>query len=266
MEDGSKVFNPTETAAAQDKARELGDRFAEWVWEDPERADRLAGVYNKRFNALVLRSYDTTHMELPGLARTFTPRPHQLSAVARMVAEPNAGLFHAVGAGKTAEMAIGVMELRRLGLVRKPAIVVPNHMLDQFSAEFLQLYPQARVLAAGSDELAGDKRRDFVARTTAGQWDAVIMTRTAFKRLEVSDTTKQAYLDNQVLPQREALARLVGDPESAMTVKRLEKTLLANEERIKSKLGKATDPGVLFEMTGIDYLVVRRRSTVSDAR
>jgi len=256
MEDGSKVFNPTETAAAQDKARELGDRFAEWVWEDPERADRLAGVYNERFNALVLRSYDTTHMELPGLARTFTPRPHQLSAVARMVAEPNAGLFHAVGAGKTAEMAIGVMELRRLGLVRKPAIVVPNHMLDQFSAEFLQLYPQARVLAAGSDELAGDKRRDFVARTTAGQWDAVIMTRTAFKRLEVSDTTKQAYLDNQVLPQREALARLVGDPESAMTVKRLEKMLLANEERIKSKLGKATDPGVLFEMTGIDYLVV----------
>jgi N12 class adenine-specific DNA methylase len=256
MEDGTRVVNPTETAAAQDKAAALNERFSEWVWEDPERAARLAGVYNERFNALVLRTYDTTNMELPGLARTFIPRPHQMAAVARMVAEPNAGLFHAVGAGKTAEMAMGVMEMRRLGLVRKPAIVVPNHMLDQFSSEFLQLYPQARVLAAGSDDLAGDKRRDFVARTTAGEWDAVIMTRTAFNRLPVSAATERDYQDSAVQPHREALARMVGDPGSAMTVKRLEKQLLAREERMKAKLERETDPGVLFEMTGIDYLVV----------
>ena len=112
--DGGTIFNPTETAAAQEKARVLDDRFAEWVWEDPARADRLGRAYNEKFNALVQRSYaDTSHMSLPGLASTFTPRPHQREAVARMVAEPTAGLFHEVGAGKTAEMAMGVWEIGR---------------------------------------------------------------------------------------------------------------------------------------------------------
>ena len=229
QEDGSRVFNPTATAAAQEKATALGERFSEWVWEDPARAQRLARTYNDTFNAIALRHYDTDHMSLPGLASSWTPRPHQLSAVARMVAEPNAGLFHEVGAGKTAEMAIGVMELRRLGLVRKPAIVVPNHMLDQFSGEFLHLYPQARVLAAGSDDLAGDKRRGFVARATTGQWDAVIMTRTAFTRLDVSADTIRAYRDAEQGAHRAALTRLIGTPEAGMTIKRLEKQLLTQQ-------------------------------------
>jgi len=256
QEDGSRVFNPTATAAAQEKATALGERFSEWVWEDPARAQRLARTYNDTFNAITLRHYDTDHMSLPGLASSWTPRPHQLSAVARMVAEPNAGLFHEVGAGKTAEMAMGVMELRRLGLVRKPAIVVPNHMLDQFSGEFLQLYPQARVLAAGSDDLAGDKRRDFAARATTGEWDAVIMTRTAFTRLDVSADTVRDYEAAELGAHRDALTRLIGTPEAGMTIKRLEKQLLAQEEKLKSKLDRPTDPGVTFEQTGIDYLVV----------
>jgi N12 class adenine-specific DNA methylase len=256
QEDGSRVFNPTATAAAQEKATLLGERFSEWVWEDPARAQRLSRTYNDTFNAIALRHYDTDHMSLPGLASSWTPRPHQLSAVARMVAEPNAGLFHEVGAGKTAEMAIGVMELRRLGLVRKPAIVVPNHMLDQFSGEFLHLYPQARVLAAGSDDLAGDKRRDFVARATTGQWDAVIMTRTAFTRLDVSPDTIRAYAAAEHGAHREALTRLLGTPEAGLTIKRLEKHLLAQQEKLKAKLDTITDPGVTFEQTGIDYLVV----------
>src|SRR5205085_3982563 len=110
-------------------------------------------------------------LALPGFARTFAPRPHRRAAVARIVAEPAVGLFHEVGAGKTAEMVIGAMELRRLGLVSKPAVVVPNHMLEQFSREWLQLYPQARALAASSDDLAGDRRRAFIARTAANDWD-----------------------------------------------------------------------------------------------
>jgi len=256
MEDGTRICNPTETTAANDKATALNDRFAEWVWEDPARADRLARVYNDRFNALVLRSYDTTHMSLPGLARTFTPHPHQLAAVARIIAEPNTGLFHAVGAGKTAEMAMGVMELRRLNLVNKPALVVPNHMLRQFSTEFLQLYPQARVNSAGIEALAGDKRRDFVARVTTGDWDAVIMTRTAFSRLPVATATRQAYLEAEITPMREAAARLRAEGEPAATVKRVENQILAAEERIKSKLGGPVDPGITFEHTGIDLLVV----------
>ena len=130
----------------------------------------------------MLRDYSTAgaQLALPGVARTFAPRPHQRAAVARIVAEPAVGLFHEVGAGKTAEMVIGAMELRRLGLVSKPAVVVPNHMLEQFSREWLQIYPQARVLAASGEDLAGDRRRQFVARVAANDWDAVIMTRSAF--------------------------------------------------------------------------------------
>jgi SAM-dependent methyltransferase len=178
LENGGEILNYDETTAAEEKAKALKERFSEWVWEDPARADRLARVYNDAFNAIVLRSYDTDHMSLPGLVETWTPRPHQFAAVARMIAEPTVGLFHEVGAGKTAEMVMGVMEQRRLGLVNKPAIVVPNHMLGQFSREFLQLYPQARILAAGTADLVESKRRAFVARATTGNWDAIIMTRT----------------------------------------------------------------------------------------
>lgn len=256
-EDGnSRIFNPTETDAANEKAAQLGERFSEWVWENPRRAQRLADEYNRRFNGIVLRSYPTEHMTLPGLTKDFTPRPHQLSAVARMVAEPNVGLFHAVGAGKTAEMAMGVMELRRLGLVNKPAMVVPNHMLDQFSREFLQAYPQARVLAAGTDDLAGDKRRAFVARATTGDWDAIVMTRGSFARLVVSNETARWYHDREIAPRREYLAALKRNGGAGRTIKRTEDLILKAEEKLKSKLSGPVDPGITFEQTGIDYLVV----------
>ncbi|HTU60972.1 MAG TPA: hypothetical protein VMF89_21110, partial [Polyangiales bacterium] len=128
-----RKFNVTATDEATEKANELAERFSEWIWEEPERASTLAARYNERFNAIVPRSYDNTKLSLPGLAVTFRPRPHQIAAVARIVHEPAVGLFHVVGAGKTAEMVMGAMELKRLGLVSKPVIVVPNHMLEQFS-------------------------------------------------------------------------------------------------------------------------------------
>ena len=140
------ILNPDATLAAQEKATELAERFAAWAWEDPARAAELARTYNERFNNLVLRSYDNTQLTLPGLSLAFRPRPHQYAAVARMIHEPAVLLAHEVGAGKTAEMIIGVTELRRLGLVRKPAIIVPNHMLDQFAREWLQLYPNPQEL------------------------------------------------------------------------------------------------------------------------
>ena len=154
--DDSWVLNMDETLAAQEKAAELGGRFSEWAWEDPARAAELAAAYNEKLNSLVLRNYDDTELSLPGLALNFEPRPHQVAAVARIINEPAVGLFHEVGAGKTAEMTMGAMELRRLGLARKPAIVVPNHMLEQFGREFLQLYPQARVLVAQREDLQAD--------------------------------------------------------------------------------------------------------------
>ncbi|MGO9899189.1 MAG: methyltransferase domain-containing protein [Solirubrobacteraceae bacterium] len=271
-DDGRRVVNPTETAAAQEKAQALQERFSEWCWEDPDRARRLAGEYNRRFNAIVLRDYSTEgeRLTLPGLARTFKPRPHQRAAVARMLAEPAVGLFHQVGAGKTAEMVIGAMELRRLGLVSNPAVVVPNHMLEQFSREWLQLYPQARVLAASSEDLAGERRRTFVARTAANDWDAVILTRSAFARLPVSAETKIAYTRRELAQLRAMLEH--SKRAGGLTVKRLEKQILREEERLQALLDSPRDPGVELEQTGIDYLIVdeahdyKNLQTVSNIR
>ncbi|WP_188830528.1 helicase-related protein [Nocardia camponoti] len=254
----SRIPNPTETEAANEKAEQVNERFSEWVWENPVRAARLSEEYNRRFNNLVLRNYETDGkvLSLPGLSRVYTPRPHQRAAVARMIAEPNVGLFHAVGAGKTLGVAMGVMELKRLGLVSKPAIMVPNSMLDQFAREFLQAYPQARILAAGTEDLAGEKRRQFVARAATGDWDAIILTRGSFQRLEVARDTAHWYFDREIQPRREYLAELMAGGAKRTTVKRIEDAILKSEEKLKKKVGAPTDPGITFEQTGIDYLVV----------
>jgi N12 class adenine-specific DNA methylase len=254
LDDGRRILNLTETVAAQEKVRELGERFADWIWSDPDRARELARTYNEAFNAIVLRSYDGTGRQLTGLARTFTPREHQRAAVARIVSEPAVLLAHDVGAGKTAEMVIGAMELRRLGMATKPAVVVPNHMLEQFSREWMQLYPQARILAAGTEDLTRDRRRLFVARVATGDWDAVILSRSAFERLPLSPAAQQAYLDRELDVLRTQLERSRSG--GGLTVKRLEGALQRAEERIKKLTDSVRDPGITFEQTGIDYLFV----------
>lgn len=255
--DGTVVFNPTETAAAVEKAAQLQERFAEWVWEDPARSVRLVQTYNRTFNSVVLRDYTEAGkvLTLPGLAKDFVPRDHQRAAVARMLAEPSVGLFHEVGAGKTAEMVIGAMELRRLGLVTKPAICVPNHMLEQFSREWLQLYPQARILAAGSDELKADQRKRFVARVATNDWDAVILTRTAFERLSLQPAHEADFLDRQLEETRAAIQR-AKERGSSAGLRRAEKQLARREETLKAKRDIPRDPGISWEETGIDYLIV----------
>lgn len=257
--DGSKVFDAAATAEAEDKAREIRDRFEEWVWEDAERTERLVRTYNERFNSHVLRDYsrEGDRLTFPGLVEGWIPREHQRAAVARMIAEPAAGLFHEVGAGKTAEMVMGLTELKRLGLVRKPAVVIPNHMLEQFSREWLQLYPQARVLAASTDDLAGDKRRQFVARAAANDWDAVILTQTAFERLSLSEANMRAYLDLENERMRTALMAMdTSGSGASRTVKQIEKKIASEEEKLAKKRVENPDPGLRFEETGIDYLAV----------
>ncbi|MGO9973429.1 MAG: helicase-related protein, partial [Solirubrobacteraceae bacterium] len=265
-DDGKRVVNATETAAAQEKAQALQERFGEWVWEDPDRSTRLLAEYNRRFNSIALRDYslDGERLTLPGVARTFSPLAHQRTAVARMISEPAVGLFHAVGAGKTAEMVIGATELRRLGLVRKPCVVVPNHMLSQFSREWLEIYPQARLLAASSEDLAGDKRRAFIARVATNDWDGVIMTSSAFARIPVSDSTHSEYLERETTELREMLQRARGG--DGLTVKRLEKMVLTAEQRVQGLLDHPVDPGVCFEQTGIDYLLVDEAHSAKNLR
>lgn len=256
--DGKKrqVLNPVETAAAQEKAEALQERFGEWVWEDPARAKDLVEEYNRRFNSTVLRDYTNAgeYLSLPGMAATFTPRSHQRAAVARMVAEPAAGLFHEVGAGKTAEMVMGAMEMRRMGLVSKPVVVVPNHMLEQVGREWLQIYPRARILAASSHDLTADKRRLFVARASANEWDAVILTQGAFAKIPLRAETQQAYIEAQVEQVRTVLEDAEG--EDRMSVKRVQRKLLQLENKVKARVDADRDAGVCFEDTGIDYLIV----------
>lgn len=251
-----RILNPEETTAAQEKAQLMQERFSEWVWEDADRANRLAAEYNRRFNSIVLRDYKGAgdFLTLPGMAANFIPLGHQRDAIARGINEPAVGLFHEVGAGKTAEMVIIAMELGRMGLISKPAIVVPNHMLEQFAREWLQIYPQARILAASSDDLAGDKRRLFVARAAANDWDGVIMTRSAFERIPLSPDAEEAYISGQVQQLRSALDDATGD--SAMSIKRIERAVLSMEQKQKALADKPRDPGISFENTGIDYLVI----------
>ncbi|MBU2698848.1 MULTISPECIES: methyltransferase domain-containing protein [Pimelobacter] len=272
--DGRKrrVINPVETTAAQEKADALQERFGEWVWEDPQRASELAEIYNRRFNSIRLRDYSSAgdYLTLPGLTASIQLRDHQRAAVARMIAEPSVGLFHQVGAGKTLEMICGATEMKRMGLVSKPAVVVPNHMLEQFSREWLQAYPRARVLAASTADLTGDKRRLFVARAAANDWDAIILTQGAFKKIGLSADFESEYIARQLSELRTGLDAAKGA--DSMSVKRIEKKILAVEERHKKALAMPRDPGVNFQDAGIDYLVVdeahmyKNLATVSNMR
>ena len=187
--------DPTDLPAtfeAQEKARKISDRFAEWLWEDPQRTARLVGEYNARFNALRSRVYDGSHLALPGLGTQFIPHPYQRNAVARIISEPTVLLDHVVGAGKTGTMFMAAMELQRLGLARQPWIVVPNHLIEQVGREAKQWYPGANVLV-GSGATTKDARRLFVAQTATSDWDMVIVPKSVFTAIGVSPERKAAH-------------------------------------------------------------------------
>ena len=193
--DGRTWTDEEATQAAREKQAELSDRFAGWAWEDLDRAGEICRRYNDTFNAIVLRSYDEVQLSLPGVNRDISLYWWQKAAIARMIYEPTAGLFHDMGAGKTLEQIIGVMEQKRLGLIRKPVICVKNHLLDQFRDEFLWAYPQARILCADTPDLEGEGRRQFIARCAAENPDAIIMTRGAFESIPLTPEGHEAYLD-----------------------------------------------------------------------
>ena len=253
--DGQRVTNLAETLAAREKQEAITERFATWLWEEPSRADRLASDYNRRFNSIVLPSYDGSHLSLPGLAAHFRPHTHQRDAVWRILSEPTVLLAHGVGAGKTATMVMAGREMKRLGMVNKPAYVVPNHMLEQFSREYLQLYPQAKILVAGRDDMSPPRRKEFVARCAAEDWDAVIMTHASFERVPVSAATEREFLESRIAELRTSIdASNSGG--KGLTVKNLEKVVARVEERHKALLADARrdEGGVCFEATGIDYV------------
>ncbi len=254
-ESGRRVRNDAETLAARDKQEAISERFSTWIWEDPTRSDRLAERYNERFSSTVVPSHDGSHLSLPGLADTFEPHGHQRDAVARILTDGRALLAHAVGAGKTATMVMAAMDLRRLGSAQKPAIVVPNHMLEQFTREWLQLYPTARVLIADKDRLSSDRRKEFVARCATGDWDGIVFSHSGFGRLPLGPESLAAYLGEELDRSRQALGESKAG--KGLSVKRLERRIAQLEEAYQRLLATETkDDGVTFEETGIDYLFV----------
>jgi N12 class adenine-specific DNA methylase len=251
-----RVLNADETAAAVEKAQAIAERFAEWVWEDQARAQALLDNYNRLFNSLVLRDFTTDGQRLtfPGMSEVLVPTAHQRAAVARIISEPAVGLFHAVGAGKTLSMVASAHELKRLGFVRKPCIVVPNHMLEQMTREFLQLYPHARILAASSDDLKAERRRLFIAKIAANDWDAVIITGSAFGRIPIDLEFEKQYLQEEIDRVSEILDR--NKDGDRRTHNEIQKMLRTRENRLRELTDRESDPAVSFEATGIDYVFV----------
>ncbi|MEG9551829.1 DEAD/DEAH box helicase family protein [Streptomyces baarnensis] len=254
--EGKTQVNQVATDAAREKARLIREAWDDWIWADKARSERLAGIYNGTFNALALPDYDTSPLRLPG-SSDWKMRPHQNAAIRRILSEPTALLAHVVGAGKTATMVGGIMELRRTGLARKPAMVIPNHMLRQITREFREVYPNAKLLAISASDLGVKRRAKFMARAAGGDWDAVIMTHEAFNRIPLRPETQLDYIDTEL----SSLCQQLDDAAAAgmheRTIKQIENDLAAIEARMLKQVDEsANGAGIFLEDTGIDYLMV----------
>jgi N12 class adenine-specific DNA methylase len=251
------VKNIPETMLAEAKLQALNERFATWLWEDPERTDRLVAVYNRRYNAVVLRRFDGSHLTFPGMAEWFTPYSAQRDIVYRIAATPAALCGFAVGGGKTAAMFMAAITLRRLGLAAKPMIVCPNHLLEQTAQEGKRLFPGAKILMASSEDVDKEHRKRFAARCAVGDWDAVVITQSAFTALRVHPDTEAVWLADQIeLYRQAAMALAEGEERSSRTVKQIAKQADRLEARQRELLDRRTDDGVTFEQLGVDYLLV----------
>ena len=255
----TRVKNVEESLAAQEKLRVIQARFGDWVWEETERATRLASVYNRIYNSIVPRTYDGSHLTFPGMSEQWQNNlyPWQKDFVWRMVSSPSALCGHPVGAGKTTTEIAGAMTLRRMGLTNKAAIIVPNHLLEQITAEAQRLYPGAHILMVSREDLSRDRRKLFAARIATGNYDVVVMTHSGLSAIGVHPETEQAYIEKRVAAYKEALLALdENDSHSKYSVKKLETAIEHLRQRQQQLLDKPHDDGVTFEQLGISYLIV----------
>lgn len=253
------VVDQQATIAAREKQQAIKDRFAQWVWADEFRAARLVRLYNERFNSVIPRKFDGSHLVLKGFSSVYTLRPHQKDAIWRIVASgKNTLLAHVVGAGKTLVMICAAMELRRVGKATKPMIVVPNHMLEQVSREFLMAYPSANVLMVSKNDLSGDKRRQFCARIATGDWDAVIITHSSFERIKMSDDFMRSYILDEIARIEEALEEYAHSSNRGnRIVKELARARKAWEARLTGLAREDKKDDLLsFEELGVDWLFI----------
>lgn len=251
------VKDTVKSMLAGEKQQELRARFSEWVWEDPDRSDRLVQLYNYRYNNLAPRRFDGSHITIDGMAPWFKPYDHQLEFVARSVATPAALCGLPVGSGKTNIIAMVLMKLKQLGLVSKPMAVVPNHLIEQIDREIRQLFPAAKILTGASKTITSN-RRAFTARCATGDWDIVLVTHSAFNAMDVSPETEARYIDDQEEELYEGVVKGAGGQLAGRMVKRLAKQLDKMRAKVRDlrDLVRGRDAGVLFEQLGIDYVAV----------
>ncbi|MCC8073394.1 MAG: DEAD/DEAH box helicase family protein [Clostridiales bacterium] len=258
-ENGKKkaVLNKKETAIAQSKQELIKQAFQDWIWSDPSRRDRLCNVYNEKFNSIRPREYDGSHITFNSMNPEIELREHQKNAVAHILYGGNTLLAHAVGAGKTFEMVAASQELKRLGLCNKSLFVVPNHLTEQWAAEYLQLYPAANILVATKKDFETKNRKKFCGRIATGDYDAVIIGHSQFEKIPMSIERQRTILEQQLDEITVGIAELKRNRGENFSVKQLEKS----RKSVKQKLDKLNDQSrkddvVTFEELGVDRLFI----------
>ena len=257
--DGNRkvVLNKKETAIAQSKQELIKQGFQEWVWSDPQRRERLCKLYNERFNSIRPREYDGSHIVFSGMNPEITLREHQRNAVAHILYGGNTLLAHAVGAGKTFEMVAAAMESKRLGLCNKSLFVVPNHLTEQWAAEFLQLYPSANILVATKKDFETKNRKRFCGRIATGDYDAVIIGHSQFEKIPMSIERQRASLKQQENEITNGIAELKRNRGENFSIKQLEKAKKAIRQKIEKLNDQSRkDDVVTFEELGVDRLFI----------
>ena len=252
-----RVLNKKETVLAQQKQQLIKDAFRDWIWKDPARRERLTALYNEKFNSVRPREYDGSHIKFVGMNPEITLREHQVNAIARILYGGNTLLAHVVGGGKTFEMVAAAMESKRLGLCQKSLFVVPNHLTEQWAAEFLQLYPSANILVATKKDFETRNRKKFCSRIATGDYDAVIIGHSQFEKIPMSVERQRAILQAQLDEIIEGISEAKRANAERFTIKQMEKS----KRSIKLKLDKLNDQTrkddvVTFEELGVDRLFV----------
>ena len=252
-----RVLNKRETMLAQQKQQVIKDAFANWVWQDPQRRIALVKQYNELFNSTRPREYDGSHIKFVGMNPEITLREHQRNAIAHVLYGGNTLLAHEVGAGKTYEMAASAMEAKRLGLCQKSLFVVPNHLTEQWASEFLNLYPNAKLLVARRKDFETANRKKFCARIATGDYDAVIIGHSQFERIPLSFERQERIIQEQIYETLAAINELKAYAGENFSIKQMEKTRKTLETKLeKLRSDERKDDVVTFEQLGVDRLFV----------
>ena len=252
-----RVLNKRETMLAQQKQQVIKDAFANWVWQDPQRRIALVKQYNELFNSTRPREYDGSHIHFVGMNPEITLREHQRNAIAHVLYGGNTLLAHEVGAGKTYEMAASAMEAKRLGLCQKSLFVVPNHLTEQWASEFLNLYPNAKLLVARRKDFETANRKKFCARIATGDYDAVIIGHSQFERISLSFERQERIIQEQIYETLAAINELKAHAGENFSIKQMEKTRKTLETKLeKLRSDERKDDVITFEQLGVDRLFV----------